>query len=333
MRNKSLFLFIGVLMAIILIIPTIIVVPFTGASKDQSEKPNEPKSKQQEINLLEASEVNVSVMRSQKDTVEDVPLEVYVSRVVASEMPADFELEALKAQALAARTYIVQYLSHEDGANVTDTVQHQVYKNDEELRKIWESDYEWKMDKIEQAVKETAGEILTYNNQPITAAFFSTSNGFTENSEDYWPNEIPYLRSVESPWDKQSPKYNHQQVFTTEQLEQALGLQLSENAPLLSNMKKTESNRVSEVTIGNKTFTGREIRESLQLQSTDFSVEQKNDHVIFTTKGYGHGIGMSQYGANGMAQEGKSYEEIVKHYYNGIDIAKVNDHLPKLASK
>src|SRR5699024_4711449 len=135
------------------------------------------------------------------EKVEDVPLETYVSRVVASEMPIEFEMEALKAQALAARTYVVDVMMHDDedgddSALITDTTDNQVYHDDEQLKKQWGAEaYEKNMQKINQAVTETKGEILTYDDDPIFPAFFSTSNGYTENSEDYWESELPYLRS------------------------------------------------------------------------------------------------------------------------------------------
>ncbi|WP_345241957.1 stage II sporulation protein D [Pontibacillus salipaludis] len=333
------FIFISGLILMILVLPTLIVVPFI------QHEPMEVVTDQtasteatDEYNLEGNPAFVVSVLRDQANQVEEVPLELYVSRVVASEMPADFELEALKAQALAARTYIVRYLVEgeeklQGGADVTDTVQHQVYKNDAELRQIWGADYEWKMPKIRQAVGETMGEILTFEGDPIFAAFFSTSNGQTENSEDYWQNEIPYLRSVASPWDETSPKYLDQKVFSEAQMEQLLAVTIDSSKPVLANVEKTESNRISKATIGDKTLTGREIRESLDLQSSDFTVEHKDGHFVFTTKGYGHGVGMSQFGANGMAQEGKSYKEIVTHFYKGVAIEEVDSYLPKMAAK
>src|SRR5699024_1249324 len=142
-----------------------------------------------------------------------------------------------------------------------------------------------------------------------TPSYFSTSNGFTENSEDYWENKIPYLRSVESPWDEQSPKFLDQQIFTIDDLATVLNVELPENTYIPMDVTRTESNRVKQFTLADHTFTGRDIREKLKLQSSDFSVKQKNNHLIFTTKGYGHGVGMSQYGANGMAKDGKSYKE------------------------
>src|SRR5699024_1238993 len=132
-------------------------------------------------------------------------LETYVTRVIASEMPTEFELEALKAQGVVARTYIVSHLLHQEETNISDTTDHQVYRNEEELRELWGDDFQHKMGKLTEAVAATKGEILTYNEWPITASYFSTSNGYTENSEDYWEEDIPYLRSVPSPWDEDSP--------------------------------------------------------------------------------------------------------------------------------
>src|SRR5699024_11009457 len=157
-------------------------------------------------------------------------LETYVKGVVASEMPVDdFEIEALKAQALAARTFIVDHLlnkSDSDDSDVSDAVRQQVYKNDKELRQPWGSEYETNIAKAEEAVKAKEAAILTYHDTPIFHAFFSKRNGETENSEEYWENELPYLRSVESPWDEESSKYLDQKTFTVQEVEQLLGIEL-----------------------------------------------------------------------------------------------------------
>ncbi|WP_249869307.1 stage II sporulation protein D [Oceanobacillus saliphilus] len=323
----------SVLLLLILAIPALIVAFFGENSKLDSAS---VEMEREETVEMESSPVSVAVMRSTVDTVEDIPLETYVAGVVASEMPTEFELEALKAQALAARTFTVNHLLHGNQAanyDLTDTVQHQVYKSDHELQQEWGSAYTEKMSKIKEAVNATKGQILTYNDAPITAAFFSTSNGYTENSEDYWENELSYLRSVESPWDIESPKYLGQQTFTISQIEELLELKLPKDSPLYIELDRTGSGRVSELGIEGYTFTGREIREKLDLQSSDFSIKQNNGHLIFTTEGYGHGIGMSQYGANGMAKEGKTYEEIVKYYYQDIDISTINEAVPALVSR
>ncbi|WP_226376819.1 stage II sporulation protein D [Oceanobacillus halotolerans] len=328
---------IGGLLTIILVIPTLIVTPFV--SGDEQEDITVEKEMTEVALTADDSPFSVAVMRNESEEVEDIPLENYVARVVASEMPAEFELEALKAQSLAARTYIINHMIHQGaGGNtedvyVTDTVKHQVYKDEAELRQQWGNDYHWKMNKINEAVVATKGEILTYDNTTITPAFFSTSNGYTENSEDYWESELPYLRSVESPWDEDSPKFLDQKVFTIEEVEQLLAIDLPDRENVSVEISRTESDRVHELTIAGNTFSGRDIREDLGLQSSDFTIEQKNNHLIFKTEGFGHGIGMSQYGANGMAKEGKDYREIVQYYYQGVEISEVTDTAPMLVSR
>lgn len=327
----------SVLLMLILAIPTTIVAFFgDDKQKDIASLETDADAEAETATEVDSSPFSVAVMRSNIETVENVPLETYVAGVVASEMPTEFELEALKAQALAARTFTVNHLLHGDDAanyDLTDTVEHQVYKSEADLKTEWGSEYTKKMNKITEAVNATKGKILTYNEEPITAAFFSTSNGHTENSEDYWENEISYLRSVESPWDKESPKFLDQQTYTIEQIESTLELDLPQESALLIELERTNSGRVSEVAIEGNSFTGREVRERLDLKSSDFEIKQNNGHLIFTTEGFGHGIGMSQYGANGMAKEGKTYEDIVHHYYQDVTISTINDAVPALVSK
>lgn len=309
---------------LVLSLPTMIILLFSTPKEERLLS----ESVDMTTSFTDESELTVHVQRSVTSDIESIPLEQYVAGVVASEMPAEFELEALKAQALAARTYIVQYMlakgSFDPEQIITDTTQHQVYKNQDELKEQWGADFQRKMEKITDAVLQTAGQILTYQENPITPAFFSTSNGLTENAEDYWENPLPYLISVESPWDTASPRYLDQKSLAITEVESLLGIQL--NAPIEhAPTTYTDSGRVETVQLGGEFFTGREIREALGLRSTDFVIEQKDDHLVFTTKGFGHGIGMSQYGANGMAEEGKSYQEIVAHYYQGVEISSLSE--------
>ncbi|MDQ0339438.1 stage II sporulation protein D [Caldalkalibacillus uzonensis] len=275
-------------------------------------------------------EIMVRVYRTATKTIEKVPLEEYVRGVVASEMPHDFELEALKAQAMAARTYIIRRMMKKDfsdtpeGADVRDDVGHQVYKNEEELRRQWGKAYPHKISRINQAVNETRGKVITYNGKPIDATFFSTSNGYTENAEDYWGQEIPYLKSVNSPWDKDSPRFREEIRLSLAEFQHKLGVELSvpvsSGQPFAEIVSRSEGQRVTEVQVGDKTFTGREIRELLGLPSSDFNWSLAGNEVVITTTGYGHGVGMSQYGANGMAAEGHTAEEIVKYYYRDVAV-------------
>lgn len=337
MKIKTIIVCMTALIFITVLIPTILVLPFK--EEKVSGKLSEASSTKHQLEETNEPTVSVAVYRSVKKEIEELPLESYVVGVVASEMPAMFELEALKAQALAARTYIVNQMMADEkiglpeGAMVTDTELHQVYKSNEELKKIWGKDYQWKIEKITEAVKQTSGQILTYEGKPITAQFFSTSNGYTENSEAYWSNAFPYLTSVESPWDKQSPKFFDKKIFTVHQFEQLLGVKISNSKDIGQIIKRTPGKRVAKVMINGKTFTGREIREKLQLQSADFQWSRKENNIIVETKGYGHGVGMSQYGANGMALEGKTYDQIVKYYYKGIEISPSDILLSKFMVK
>lgn len=278
------------------------------------------------------AQIPIKVYRTATKTIETLPIESYIEGVVAAEMPAEFEPEALKAQALAARTYIVRRLQEgtftdvPKGAMVLDTVQHQVFIGDSEQRERWKEQYTWKSKKIQQAVLATAGKVLTYDGKPIDATFFSTSNGYTENADEYWEQKIPYLKSVPSPWDSDSPRYVQKTIISLRDFEQKLGVTL--HTPAMQGnggnwytvLNETTGKRVGKVRVGNKEFSGRELREQLGLNSTAFTMQLKSNGVEITTRGYGHGVGMSQWGANGMAKEGMKAEQIVKYFYKGISL-------------
>lgn len=304
-------------------IPALFVLLFQLQEEKQSAQ---EALKREETEIIRSDEpMVISVFRTKTEEVEEVELEDYVVGVVASEMPAEFEIEALKAQALTARTYAVKQLvtptdiDLPEGAFVTDTEMHQVYRSEEELKELWGDDYEWKINRVKEAVEATKGQVLTYEGELITAAFFSTSNGYTENAEDYWENPVPYLQSVASPWDMDSPRYYNAIKIPITVVEEKLGTTITSSS-VGQIISRTAGGRVKEVTIGTNTFTGREVREKLGLDSSDFEMERAGDEIIFHTKGWGHGVGMSQYGALGMAEEGKEYTEIVKHYFQGVEI-------------
>lgn len=325
----------AVFLALTLIIPAVLVLPFSDehrASGKLGEDLTNTPAKETKVDPTSSDPaVEVAVFRSSKSKIENVQLEDYLVGVVAAEMPAEFKEEALKAQALTARTYIVKRLLSKDtlgvpkGAQVTDTQIHQVYMSDDELRRDWGMEYDTKRKKVLNAVRATAGQILTYEGKAIDALFFSTSNGYTENSEDYWSGNIPYLRSVSSPWDKNSPKFNSQKVMTVNEFEARLGVKLGSGSTIGKIVDRTKGKRVGKVDFNGKVFTGPDIRDKLDLRSSDFAWKRKGDNIVITTKGFGHGVGMSQYGANGMAAEGKSYKEIVKHYYQGVKITSADN--------
>ncbi|MGZ0051757.1 stage II sporulation protein D [Brevibacillus gelatini] len=326
------YLLIGfITLPILLVLMPAALVYLFAPSHESATQPNAVVQRQDKPAMAAADpQLSIKVYRTEKKVVETLPLETYIAGVVAAEMPAEFELEALKAQAMAARTYIVRRLKQgkfDDvpaGAQVLDTVQHQVYMDEAQRRERWKDQFEWKNRRIEQAVQSTAGIVLTYQGEPIDATFFSTSNGFTENSDEYWEKPIPYLKSVASPWDIESPRYEETVVKSTAELEKELGVKLSQEASSNGAWYRIESrttgNRVGKISIGGKEFTGREFREKLNLNSSSFTLELRGNQVFITTKGYGHGVGMSQWGANGMAKSGKTAEQIVKHFYQGISL-------------
>lgn len=251
----------------------------------------------------------------QDGTVEKIPLETYLEGVVGSEMPASYELEALKAQSVAARTFVMQR-----GMEVDDTTRTQVYHDEKQLRQIWGDNFETYHKKVKEAIAATRKEVMTYDGKLISAVFFSTSCGKTANSEEYWGSKTPYLRSVDSSWDKQASGYEETVSFTNEEFHVQLGFKnpVSE----ISQPVYYDSGYVKSITIDRITFTGREIREKLNLRSSSFTIKKNKDGVSITTRGYGHGLGMSQKGAQAMALEGKDYKAILTHYYQGIKIEK-----------
>lgn len=343
---------IGAIIITVLIVPTILVFLYPGKSQEVQSLKNIIHSAASGIGAKKTSQAKkavpftVKVYRDKLKKIEEIDLEDYIVGVVAAEMPADFELEALKAQALAARTYTVERIVKgkfndvPQGSHVIDTVKNQVYMDPEQRLQTWGVDHVWKEEKIQQAVKETAGDILTYNGEPIEASFFSTSNGYTENAEDYWGGEyVPYLRSVAVPWDKESPKYQNTVSLSLSEFERKLNTRISRAALAQSNktpnqapswfnvLSYSQGKRVSQVQVGDKKFSGRQVRERLGLNSSHFAISYKNSQVVIQTTGYGHGVGMSQWGANGMAKEGKKAEEIVKYFYKGIEIENAEKYL------
>ncbi|WP_338751969.1 stage II sporulation protein D [Bacillus sp. FJAT-52991] len=332
-QRHSLWFIIAALFFTAIVIPSLLVLTFSP--KEEEEVAMKETNKTTPNAPAEEPAVEVAVFRSKSQQIENFPLEQYVAGVVAAEMPAEFEKEALKAQALTARTFIIKHMTNgktvsKGQAHVTDTVNHQVFKTKDELKKIWGNDFSWKWKKINEAVKETKGEIITHDGAPITASFFSTSNGYTENSEDYWGQPLPYLKSVKSPWDEHSPKYRTQLQLPLSEFERKLGVSINEGQEAGTIMERTSGQRIAKVKIGNKELSGREVREKLQLPSSDFSWIVKDDEVIISTKGYGHGVGMSQYGANGMAKEGKNHQQIIHHYYQKIKIDKVDQYVNEI---
>lgn len=267
----------------------------------------------------------IRVKREAKNIIEEVPFEEYIVGVVAAEMPVSFEMEALKAQAVAARTYALKKMVQNQNQeyDIIDTVANQVYYDEIELKNKWQDTYNKKINKIKEAILDTKGEYMVYDNQIIDAFFFSTSVGKTENSEEVFSAKLPYLRSVESSWDEEvSPVFNDQETFTLKEFYHLLGIEYSESLTV-EITKTTSTGRIKKLKINNIEMTGSDVYKKLNLRSTFFEIIKNNNVITIKTKGYGHGVGMSQYGANGMAKKGYTYENILKHYYQGIEIKKI----------
>ena len=256
----------------------------------------------------------ITVYRTNGDVI-NIGLTEYLVGVVAGEMPASFPMEALKAQAVVARTYTMKSL--QIGRKLTDSTSTQVYKDNNQLRNLWGKDYDRYYQRIYDAVTSTDNICVYYNGNYIDAVYHSTSNGYTEDAVNVWGNSIPYLQTVASTWDQNVSSYLKTITKEESDIISILGL---ENLDEIQILERNNSGRVEKVQIGNKIFSGVELRNMLGLRSTDFEIIKDNNIITITTKGYGHGVGMSQYGAKGMAEQGYSYREILNHYYTNVNI-------------
>ena len=278
-----------------------------------------------EIELKTDESIKVRVKRLQKDKIDEIELNEYVLGVLAGEMPISFELEALKAQAVASRSYVLKRLDYnkDKDYDVVDSITNQVYLDNEHLKKAWGDNYIKNINKLKTAVNETFNEYLECDGQIADALFFSTSNGYTENSELVFNFAVSYLKSVSSPWDKEvTTAFKTTKEMSLQEFYERLNLPYQEKIKI-ENIDRSATNRILNIKINNQEFTGREIYNKLKIRSTDFTIEQENTNVIITTIGYGHGVGMSQYGALGMAKKGYNYKEILTHYYQNTQIKKI----------
>lgn len=232
-------------------------------------------------------------------------------------MPAAFPEEALKAQAVAARTYQVRQMQAQGSAAVLYDVG-QAYLSETEQKQKWGESYALYAGKIRNAVRATAGEIMVYDGEPILAAFHAQSGGRTEDAANVWNTAVPYLKSVDSKEDRQAPNNETTAAFSAKALAKCLGV--AEDAAV-SVKSRTDAGYVAQVQAGDKTFSGREIRELLGLRSANFTIAKSGDSYLFTVHGYGHGAGMSQYGASFLAEKGMDYHEILRHYYTDISFS------------
>lgn len=291
-------------------------------------------SEKKDVKVIENfGSTQISVFNVEKNKLQEMNLEEYVLGVLAGEMPSSFQLEALKSQALAARTYTLMKAKayggkgcdKHPGADVcTDFAHCQAFEDPKSIT--------FNYDKYKQAILDTKGEVIVYDDSLIQAVFHSTSGGKTENSEEIWTNKVPYLRSVTSEFEEASPKLTTELdikindfIAAMKKLDSGVRLNAKSIQKQVKIMGRSEGGRIINISVGGKVLSGSAVRGALSLNSSNFDISYQGDTMKFSVLGYGHGVGLSQYGADGMAQKGAKYDEIIKHYYQGVEIVKIED--------
>lgn len=299
--------------------------------KNVNKSQNISKSVEKSVNIEHTNADNTNVNNTTNSSVSEITvyrsngsvinlnITDYLIGVVSSEMPASFNLEALKAQSVLARTYALK--AKQTGKKLTDTVSTQSYIDMDQMKNKWGNSFNTYYNKIKNAVENTNGEYLSYNGNYIEALYHSTNNGKTESSLDVFGNYYPYLISVSSEYDKNASSYLRTINMSLDTISNKLGLSLN-NDSVINILSYTDGGNIKEININGNNFSGKKVRELLGLRSADFDISISDNNANITTRGYGHGVGMSQYGANGMANAGYSYKNILSHYYPGTTLTK-----------
>jgi len=318
----------------------VVVIFVLPAICTKSAKTNVIKEENNELQEFEKYDYSkyskIKLYHTNTKKTEEINFDEYLYGTVSAEMPASYEMEALKAQAVVSRTYTLYQIKnnnkHKD-ADICDSYgccQAWISKEDR-LAKWEETERENNWKKIQEAVDSTSGKIITYNGEPINAFFHSNSGGTTEAVSSIWgEKDLPYLQSVETSGEDSYKQYKSEVTLTKEELLEKIKTKYPdidinwEDKESIKIIEYTESKRVKTIKIGNKEIAGTEFRSLLGLKSTNFKYRIENDKIIFSVIGYGHGVGMSQTGADSMAKLGSNYEEIIKHFYTNVDIKMVN---------
>lgn len=297
------------------------------APEEASEEAPEEKAVQ------EASydeETSISLLTG--NDIQSLPLSEYLTGVVLSEMPASFQLEALKAQAVAARTFTLRHVAagkHDTADLCADSSCCQAWASLDTLQDKLGDAFSQYWQKAAQAVEETDGMVLTYDGQLIDAVYFSCSGGSTEDAVAVWGGDVPYLQAVESPGEEISKKFETQVTVPLAQFRQILeaadpDVWLSGSADSwFGPCSLTEGGGVATWEIGGQSFTGTQLRSLFSLNSANFTISAGDSEIVFIVSGYGHRVGMSQYGAEAMARAGSDFEEILLHYYTGVTLTRM----------
>lgn len=327
--------YISIFVGLAVLILAIPFLAFTSSGKDKVSSPSSaPTPSADKEDPVETDSFKLYNHKTGK--VEAISVSDYVKRVVAAEMPADYHTEALKAQAVAAHTYALNMKKQQEaspskalnGADLsTDPATSQSYMDLEELKSFYGDKFESSYKKISDAVDAVIDKVIIYDNEPIAAAFHSISGGMTEDAANVWGRSLAYLKPVLSDGDQLSPNYETKTELSADEIKTKLsakfsGLTFPQDASKWITIKAlTDSKMVKEADICGKTVSGVELRSALGLNSAYFTVSYQDGKFTFDTKGKGHGVGMSQYGADYLARQGKTYDEILKYYYSGVEIA------------
>ena len=319
----------AVLLAALFILPLLVIVPFRSELLTR-----EPAMDETEGEPFVSGDLDSRTVLKVKngDTVEEIDLGTYLVGVVRAEMPASFEEEALKAQAVAARTYTIYKIqtggNHADEADIcTDSTCCQAYISEERAKANWGENANTYEKKVENAVTSTDGETILYGGVTILAVFHSSSAGLTRAAGQVWLNDLPYLQAVDSPEEGDAiPNYYSRAEFTAAEAREKLLASFPEadlSGPVsgwLKNAVTDSAGSVETVEVGGVTVKGTQVRAALGLRSACFEWEAQGEKLVFYVTGYGHGVGLSQYGANRMAAGGADYKEILTHYYTGVTV-------------
>jgi stage II sporulation protein D len=282
------------------------------------------------------SKLKIKMYHHGQDKIMEIPMDQYLIGVLAAEMPASFEREALKAQAVAARTYTIRRLEYgksnktrpHPGADIcNDPFHNQAWVSQQDMKSRWgKENFTAHYTKIAQAVWDTDGQIVLYQGEIIDPVYHASCGGLgTEDAEEVWSAPVPYLKGVACNREKDNPKAYDTKIIALQDLKEKLGplvIRVSSRANFdLAVLSNTATGRIRELSFGGRKISGKELRTKLGLKSTKFSWNQEGDKIIFKTIGNGHGVGLCQYGANYMAKDSKDYEDILIHYYTGVELA------------
>ena len=315
-----------IVLMMLILLPLVSLVFSPSAPAEQTQDP--PRLQLEDQPQAEPSGRTVSLMRTATGEIEQLEVLEYLVGVVAAEMPARFHTEALQAQAVAAYTFLRYRLEVAGAPHLSDSPDHdQGYLCPAQRKERWDEHFELYESRVEQAVRAVYGLTLKYNNRPIFAAYHAMSGGITETSGTYWGRDLSFLRSVESPGCRLAPNFSVTTNFTASEIQATLGLisgvDLSGTpATWFGEPSRSEAGTITRITVGGATITGRQVRQALALRSSNFTIVYQDKDASFdiTTEGFGHGVGMSQTGADFMARQGSTYREILLHFYQGAEV-------------